>query len=210
MNGSCQKTHAPERGRAAPPIASVLIFIFVAALLPAAASAADVSTFTSSGCSFPDTGDPASVTTTFGEDDDYKPSAGKRRFTIYAVGTASVTVDDVTGLSWVTNPNDSGTSGTYTWAGALSACENLSYAGLSDWRLPNLRELLTIVDYAPAAAPAINTVYFLNTSSNRYWVSTTDVSWTACAWVVSFSDAVMYRNILKTDSYYVRCVRGGP
>ena len=35
-----------------------------------------------------------------------------------------------------------------TWGEALAYCENLEYAGASDWRLPNRNELITLVDYS--------------------------------------------------------------
>lgn len=33
------------------------------------------------------------------------------------------------------------------WCEALAYCENLTFAGHDDWRLPNIRELQSIVDY---------------------------------------------------------------
>ena len=41
-----------------------------------------------------------------------------------------------------------------TWKEALSYCENLEYAGHTDWRLPNKNELLSLVDYSKTAAEA--------------------------------------------------------
>ena len=41
-----------------------------------------------------------------------------------------------------------------TWKDALSYCENLEYAGHTDWRLPNKNELLSLVDYSKTAAEA--------------------------------------------------------
>ena len=35
-----------------------------------------------------------------------------------------------------------------TWKDALNYCENLEYAGYSDWRLPNKNELVTLIDYS--------------------------------------------------------------
>ncbi|NDJ77066.1 MAG: DUF1566 domain-containing protein [Chloroflexi bacterium] len=57
-------------------------------------------------------------------------------------GDGTIT-DNSTGLMWM--QADSGTA--LDWAGALDYCENLSFAGYDDWRLPDAKELQYIVDY---------------------------------------------------------------
>lgn len=86
------------------------------------------------------------------------------------------TVTDLaTGLMW--KQDDSGYG--MVWQDALTYCENLIYAGYSDWRLPNAKELQSIVDYTrmpdatslttPSTAGAvINTDYFNITSFENY------------------------------------------
>ncbi|MDR1988116.1 MAG: DUF1566 domain-containing protein [Candidatus Peribacteria bacterium] len=54
--------------------------------------------------------------------------------------------------------------------------------------------------------PSIDTAYFTNTASSRYWSSTTNASNTSYAWVVYFYYGHSFR-VGKTSSYYVRCVR---
>ena len=179
------------------------------------AGAVDISTYSTAGCAFPGTGQSTSYTATFGEDHDYGNSASTMSFTIYngaawgGTATSSVTVDNRTGLMWVTNPVDAGISGTTDWEGAITLCEGLAYASFADWRLPNIKELVSIVDYS-CQSPSINTAYFLNTQSSYYWSSTTTtVPSSSYAWSVSFNDGSMYYNG-KTTNYYVRCVRAGP
>jgi len=163
----------------------------------------------------PDTGQTVHYSTAAGDDSDYHPAAVQPSYTVYygGVETSSYTADNVTGRMWVTNPNDlSGgqyvSSGTYTWEQAIAKCEALTYAGYSDWRLPNIKELQSIVDYS-RQSPSINTAYFLNTQSNYYWSSTTYVPLTTYAWYVFFDNGYMgYSN--KSNFYYVRCVRAGP
>ncbi len=117
-------------------------------------------------------------------------------------GDKTVT-DNITGLTWQQEDNNV----TYTWENALSYCENLSLAGQSDWRLPNIRELESIVDEA-AYSPAIDTTYFPNTNSSYYWSSTTSAYHNNYTWGVYFNNGVVgYYN--KSDSGYVRCIRGG-
>src|SRR6185295_7572041 len=47
-----------------------------------------------------------------------------------------------------------------TWCGALAYCEGLTLAGHDDWRLPNVMELVSLVDYGrsqPAIEPLFET-----------------------------------------------------
>lgn len=204
---------------------SFLVSFFFFLLFPGSAGvavAADISTHSfNSGLNcygayrLPDTGQTVRYSVAAGDDSDYHPAAVQPKYTVYygGVETSSYTVDNVTGRMWVTNPNDlsSGqyvSSGTYTWGQAIARCEGLNYAGYSDWRLPNIKELMSIVDYN-RQGPSINTAYFLNTQSNYYWSSTTYMPGSTGAWNVFFSNGYMDGNG-KTNSYYVRCVRGGP
>lgn len=93
------------------------------------------------------------------------------------------------------------------WEDAISYCENLSLGGHSDWRLPNIKELQTIMDYGKYD-PAIDETYFPNTAFSYYWSSTASADGSGSAWGVAFGDGRVDAN-LKSNSYYVRCVRGG-
>lgn len=178
------------------------------------AAAATISTHTFTACNLPDTAQTGDYTATFGEDNDYRPSGSQPSYTIYSPGgTSSVTVDNRTGLMWVTNPNDALIGGNNSWENVLTACDTGigaagTYAGYNDWRLPNARELLSIVDYS-RSNPAINTAYFSNTQNDAYWTSTTVAQTTTSAWFVTFTEGVI-GSITKTTPYFIRCVRGGP
>ena len=113
------------------------------------------------------------------------------------------TTDNVTNLVWQQEDDNS----TRTWESALTYCEGLSLAGKSDWRLPNIRELETIVDET-RYSPAIDPTYFPNTNSSSYWSSTTSAHLTSHAWRVYFDDGRVGDGN-KSSDYYVRCVRGG-
>jgi hypothetical protein len=110
------------------------------------------------------------------------PDYGTNDFVVN--GDATVT-DRATGLMWM--QSDSGTG--YTWEEALAYAESLSLAGHDDWRLPNAKELQSIVDYTRApettASAAINPVFdttaMLDESGGTnypfYWTSTTHAKW---------------------------------
>ncbi|MDD5593100.1 MAG: DUF1566 domain-containing protein, partial [Candidatus Omnitrophica bacterium] len=134
----------------------------------------------SGGLAFPDTGQTASYTDTFGEDHDYQPSASQPSYTDNGDGTIT---DNRTGLMWLKDASNYNSGSSQTWENALSGCESFTYAGYSDWRLPNVRELMSIVNYG-TYSPAINTTYFSNTQSGGYWSSTTYASSTSYAWHV--------------------------
>ncbi len=99
---------------------------------------------------------------------------GKNNFVDNGDGTIT---DIATGLMWT--KTDSGT--TMNWQQALNYAENLKYAGYSDWRLPNTKELQSIVDYtrAPDAlnpeyrGAAIDPIFDLTKTESYFWTSTT-------------------------------------
>jgi len=99
---------------------------------------------------------------------------------------------------------------TYTWEAALSYCEGLTLATKTDWRLPNINELQSIVDYS-RFNQAINTTYFTNTGAAGWWSSTTNVNTTSNAWYVNFPSGLLSHTSKSATSIscYVRAVRGG-
>jgi hypothetical protein len=82
-------------------------------------------------------------------------------------GDSTVT-DTKTGLVW----QQSTSSQKKNWEDALGLCEGLTLGLQSDWRLPNIKELGSIVDTS-VRDPAIDETAFPNTMSERYWSSTT-------------------------------------
>lgn len=118
--------------------------------------------------------------------------------------TTEIVTDTKNELMW--QDNSEAKTITKTWDEAGTYCSDLSLGGYNDWRLPSVVELQTIVDMS-RYSPAINSS-FTNVTSSYYWSSTTDASYTSNAWRVYFNYGyTSYYD--KTNSFYVRCVRGG-
>ncbi|AOP33330.1 hypothetical protein A0128_05400 [Leptospira tipperaryensis] len=135
-------------------------------------------------------------------------------------GTPGTIFDASTGLTWTqcsmgqaaTAPC-AGAPTTSAWSTALNYCNTLTTGGFV-WRLPNIKEMYTIVNFA-SEAPSISTTSFPNTpnaSDSYYWTSTTHPSPDGSggrnrAMIVDFREGGSDDN-LKTGLHYVRCVTG--
>lgn len=133
----------------------------------------------------------------------------KTRFIISGEGLNRVTVDRATGLMWAADGNGVGCYGAaaVSWATAVGFIPAGGFAGFEDWRLPNIIELLSIVNYGKVS-PVIDPAYFPNTKASNYWSSTTRFGTPDTAWYVVFTLGNAYTKP-KTDSLYLRLVRGG-
>lgn len=156
-----------------------------------------------------DTGLTVHYSTAAGDDSDYQPADSQPSYTDNGDGTVT---DNRTGLMWVRDPVAASISAADTWENAINACESGignagTYAGYTDWRLPNAKELVSIADYS-GANPTINATYFLNTVSASYWSSTSVQALSIYAWILNFANGTLGPND-KISAVYVRCVRGG-
>ena len=118
-------------------------------------------------------------------------------------GAKEVVIDKATNLMWQDN-SDAKTI-KKTWIEAINYCENLIFAGYSDWRLPNINELESIVNYEKFD-PAARRV-FQNVASDYYWSSTSVVNDSKNAWIVDFYDGHNNKYAKFKNDIYVRCVR---
>lgn len=120
-------------------------------------------------------------------------------------GDGTIT-DAAMGLMWA--KEDYGV--TLDWENALAYADSFNLAGHSDWRLPNVKELQSIVDYSyspsatdpakvgPAIDPLFNCTQMTNEAGNTdygyYWTSTSALFSTGnpyyYAWYVAFGRAV--------------------
>ena len=112
-------------------------------------------------------------------------------------GDGTVT-DNSTGLMWQQEDE----TDTYDWTNALEYAKNSELADYTDWRLPNTKELQSIVDYDKTTIPAIDEAYFTCSDDDSwFWASTTqgDFKYTAC--YVAFGYAYSTENSSSTDYY---------
>ena len=133
------------------------------------------------------------------------------RFTDNLNGTVT---DNATGLIWLQNTD---CPPPQTWNSAITSVNNLAHGAcnLSDnstagqWRLPNVKELQSLIDYGRSfpALPADH-LFTGNNVSTVCWSSTTYAYYPDYAWYVDFYNGyVDYFD--KNGHSYVRCVRGG-
>ncbi len=99
-----------------------------------------------------------------------------------------------------------GSATTMNWQSAL-ALDGSTFAGKSDWRLPNVEELRSLVAYN-CHSPSINITLFPNTHVSYFFSASPNAYDSAFSWLVYFDygyDSGSYR----TNSNRVRLVRGG-
>lgn len=132
------------------------------------------------------------------------------RFINHGNGTVS---DQQTGLMWKRcsegqNGTDcsTGSAQTFNWQAALQQAQTVNsnggFADYNDWRLPNIKELRSIVEIQ-CIDPAINLGVFINTPSVVFWSSSTYADGSYEAWVFNFS----YAHDSSDNKYYNRYVR---
>jgi hypothetical protein len=109
------------------------------------------------------------------------PDYGKNDFEDNGDGTVT---DWATGLTWMKSDSGKGMD----WPTALEYAEGMEFAGFSDWRLPNAKELHSIVDYtrspdttdSAAFDPVFESTEITNEGGEKdfaqYWTSTTHLS----------------------------------
>jgi hypothetical protein len=152
------------------------------------------------------------------------------RFTPGIGAQVGTVIDNATGLMWEQKTND-GTihdyDNEYSWKVAFdvflngpSGLNTTNFAGYNDWRIPNINELLSIVDYGPPnihGTPTINLIFRTGsycTKYDSYWSSTVGLQVffpggpPTEAWSLEFLGGMM--NYQPQGGWnHVRAVRGG-
>ncbi|GEA51803.1 hypothetical protein VIN01S_26070 [Vibrio inusitatus NBRC 102082] len=161
------------------------------------------------------------------------PKKGKKAFYVLAVrgnaqygfnqfvanGDETVT-DQATGLIWQQNDSQQGKN----FPDALNYCAKLSLGERTDWRLPNVKELHSIVDYSRSPAtshsPALDPIFQATPIENEakqkdyssYWSSTThlNLSNAKSASYVSFGRSMGYMRERWVDVHGAGAQRSDP
>jgi hypothetical protein len=159
-------------------------------------------------------------------------------------GDGTIT-DNCTGLMWEKKDDSGGLhdkDNTYTWSGASYGSTNIMdgtiqdfidelndvagggascFAGYCDWYVPNINELVTLVDresvnpsinvafnQCPAACSDVTDPACSCTSSSGYWSATTYAPSPTYAWNVNFLNGLTLNGVKHNDKH-VRAVRAG-
>ncbi len=153
-----------------------------------------------------DTGQTLGYPGTIGDDSTHN---GNSQNFVDSTTDNSIVIDINTKLMWEKKNN----TNKFSWAGAGSHCDSLTTGGYSDWRLPDIKELLSIVNYGTSNNPAIDSI-FLDTEANYYWSSTVYHPDQTEALAIDFGTSSPsadgygdYENRPISYDFYVRCVR---
>lgn len=139
------------------------------------------------------------------------------QFTVLGNG---IVRDTKTGLMWqqcslgqsFADTTCSGSASNYTWRQALQAADAFNqaggFAGFTDWRIPNLKELASILE-RQCQYPSINLAIFPTTADySGYWSASVVSPLQYGAMAVLFTRGQLY-GVTGDDTYHVRLVRGG-
>ena len=124
------------------------------------------------------------------------------RFT--ALGT-DIIGDNLTGLVWSASPSQT----VLGWDEALTHCESLTIDEESDWRLPNVNELASLINAGEAnSSTFLNAGGFSGVTGVDFWTSTTAAFDNGSAWRVTMDTGYIFPSP-KSNGYLVLAVRGG-
>ena len=141
-----------------------------------------------------------------GQDGDYQTgiSWNEYRFEMYG----EIVRDTLTGLIWTCNADLA--RGLTTWEEAFEIIKKLNrikYGGFSDWRLPNINELESLVDCAEHS-PALSNRHPFKNVREFYWSSTTSFYDPLWSWALYLTKGATGVGLKKGRHFYVWAVRG--
>ena len=153
------------------------------------------------------------ISNTVGDDGDLEIGVDWITSTHFITGTTGVVTDTLTGLVWL---EDANCFGRRNWATALNnantlangSCGLTDSSSAGDWRLPNMRELYSLIDFSQGSPALPDGHPFTGVQLGYYWSSTTNALATSFAWMVDLSDGGAGPSG-KTYTRYMWPVRGG-
>ena len=124
--------------------------------------------------------------------------------------------DNVGGLTWLKCPagnnytmsNCTEQSEPKNWLGAIQYCESLEYAEKTDWRLPNINEIRSLIARG-RTQPLINSSLFPHIATPLFfWTSTTYEKTPQLGWGINFTsgEEVLTLKLLENKVF---CVKSG-
>jgi len=133
---------------------------------------------------------------------DPTPSDGRAGFS-FATVTGGCVHDNVTGLTW--SPD----KGLYYWSGIDPVVTNANNTGLcgetTKWRLPTVKELVSIVSYH-TTGKTVDTTFFPTIQGTWYWTGTSSYAASNTAWGVNFQSGqagTLTKGTLSGDNHQV-------
>jgi hypothetical protein len=124
-------------------------------------------------------------------------------FNSYVVPGDGTATDSKTGLMW----QQASSAAASDWDTAVANCDASAVAGYTDWRLPTMAEMLSIVTYNQASYPFVDTTVFPDTFSTDYWTYTKNGTQATSGLVVSLADGRATSLLLTSTTARARCVR---
>jgi hypothetical protein len=118
-------------------------------------------------------------------------------------------IDNLTGLMWTKNGNLP--EFPLMWEEALAYVKQMNgkgKCGYKDWRLPNRKELFSLVSHVNVNPSLLSNHPFVNVFSGYYWTSTTCIRLSRQAWYIHFGGGRVFKG-MKHGSYMVWPVRSG-
>jgi len=133
----------------------------------------------------------------------------RTRFIAKTIGGDAIVLDRATGLMWAADGNAAGCNNgaIITWANAITYANGLTFATFSDWRVPNIFEIYSLLNFG--ATPLVYSSFFSNIQTGDfYWSNTTNPNDSLTAYGVKFVNGWI-QHLTKTTSRYLICVRKG-
>jgi len=127
------------------------------------------------------------------------------RFIDHGDGTVT---DQMTGLMWRRDAYTAGVA--LTWGQAVTHCLEMDYANYEDWRLPTIRELLSLADFGRSLPALPENHPFINVQLESYWTSSVYVVNDTRAWNIGLVSGVLLEHQTMSFASHVWAVRNGP